>query len=292
MPTARWPTYVALSVLWGLVLVATRGVVAGRGWALAAVLCAIVLAAATVTVSHLTAEAGPLTGPSRRLLILGAAVAVQDLGVCYALERIGLAQTALVLASLPLFATLTGQLLGADSITGAAAAGLGAGFLGVLLVAMFPADGGSWNFIGGVLAGLVAALAGGFGVRYAALRFPGRAEPTAAGHGMAAVLALPLVVMAGPSGSGSPWAYLWLVLLAVALGAADILTARHFPVPRRALRMTRVKHCGLVVAVLVGVCLQHESLSTGQVLGLVLLMIAATLVLEVLPEDASARWLR
>ncbi|MGC3993425.1 MAG: hypothetical protein QM779_04745 [Propionicimonas sp.] len=292
MPTARWPTYVALTVLWGLSLVAVRGVVGGRGWAFGAVLCALVIAAVKVVVSHLTGEARPLAGSPRRLLILGAAVVIQDLGVCYALDRIGLAQTAVVLAAVPLFATLTGQMLGADRITEAAATGLGTGFVGVLLVAIFPADGGSWNFIGGVLAGLVAALTGGFSIRYAALRFPGRAEPMAAAHGMAAVVALPLVILSGSSGSGSAWSFLWLVLLAVALGAAGVLTAQHFPVPRRALRMTRVKNGGLVVAVLVGVCLQHETLSMGQVLGLVLLMIGATLVLELVPEDASARWLR
>lgn len=290
MPQGRWPAHVGLSLLCGLTFILAHDIVSGFGWAPAAALGSVAVAVALAVVARLSGRRLSMPTHAGRLVILGAAVTVQNLGVCLALDRLGLALTAIGLGAIPLFATLIGQVWGMDRITGVAAAGLAVGFVGLLLVVVFPSEGDSWAFISGMLACLLAALAAAFAARYAAVRFPGRPEAPISAHLMAALVALPLALTFGRMGSGSAWNYVALILFTVLVALGGPVLDVRLPAEGQATRSNRVKTAGVVVAALAGVLLYGDRLSVGEAFGALLLVAGAALVLDLLPRGASARW--
>jgi drug/metabolite transporter (DMT)-like permease len=130
--------------------------------------------------------------PSR--VLLGAGLAVHLIGLAVAVDRLGTALAAVAVGTLPLFMTVIGQMWGLERITGRLVGGLATGFVGIMLVLLFPAGGISWDFIVGMFAGLLSALAGALTSRYAVARISGcgRAELLSAAHpaGLSAALAV------------------------------------------------------------------------------------------------------
>jgi drug/metabolite transporter (DMT)-like permease len=290
MPQGSWPAHVGLSLLWGLIFLLVHDVVAGFGWAPAAALGSLAVAIATAAAARLSGRQLRMPERAGQLVLLGVAVTVQNLGVCLALDRLGLALTAIGLGAMPLFATLIGQVWGMDRITGTAAIGLAVGFVGLLLVVVFPVEGDSWAFISGILACLLAALAAAFATRYASVRLVGRPEALIGAHLIAAVAALPFALLLGTMGSRPAWGYVALVLLAVVLALAGPVLDVRLPAAGHAKRASRLKAAGVVVAALAGVALYGDPLSPGQVFGGLLLLGGAVLVLDLVPRRASVRW--
>lgn len=288
MQQRSWPAPVGLAVLWGLSFLFLRGMVAGVGWALGALLISLVVAAAMAVVSYRGTGRLGLGGSPTQILVLGAAITAQNVGLCVALDQGGVALTAIVLGSVPLFATLTGQVWGIDRITAVGALGLGVGFLGLLLVVAFPAQGDTWAFIAGILAALIGSLAAAFGTRYASVRLGGRPQALASSSFLAALLTVPLVLIVGlrPGNVGT-----YLTLLLVGMVAA--LVGPLFGVrssdgaPEQA---SVVKAGGTVVAMLAGVVVAGERLAGVQLLGMVLMIVGTLFVLDVLPTRLRVPW--
>ena len=289
MPNRSWPAHAALSVLWGLAITLVCGVVLGFGWAAAATLTS--LSAAVAITASVRLDGRRLARPThiRQMVILAGAVAVQNVGLCFALAHVGIALSAIVLGSMPLFATLFGQIWGVERITAAAAGGLATGFTGLLLVVVFPVQGDSWAFLTGIFAALLSAVAGGFAIRYGTLRLAGEPGVAVGSHVIAGLATLPLVFVFGGPRGGSVWAYLALAALVVVIGLASPVLDLHMPRSGQGARAGMVKTLGLVVAAIVGVLFLGEQVDFGQVVGMLLLVLGAALVLELLPSRWSLR---
>jgi drug/metabolite transporter (DMT)-like permease len=290
MSKGSWPLFAALSLLWALSFVLARAVVAGFGWAPAAALCSVGVAVATAVAAKLGGRRLSLPRNLGDLAVLGVAVAVQNLGLCLAVDRLGLALTAIMLGSMPLFSTLIGQVWGTDRITGLAASGLVVGFTGLFLVVLFPAEGDSWAFISGVLACLVGALAGAFATRWSTRRLSGRPEALIGGHLSAGIILLPVAVVVGtPAGAVTAWGYAGLVLFAVIIALVGPVLDVRLPEEGRVERSGRIKTVGMVAAMLAGVLAFGETLTPGQVVGLLLVLGGAALVLGLVPRAIPLR---
>jgi drug/metabolite transporter (DMT)-like permease len=291
MPQRNWTAHAVLSVAWGLSFVFGFGAVSSFGWAPAAVLSSAVLAGAIALAARLGGRRLNVRPGLRRAVVLGAWLAVQNLGLSLALSQLGLALTAIVLGTVPLFTTVIGQMWGIERITPAGALGLVVGFVGLLFVVVFPAHGDGWDFIAGTLACLLSAVAAAGATRYTAQRLPGRAGPVAAAHLLAAGIALPVALLSGGAWPGSPLGFGALAGLAVVVTLAG---------PTLYLRIAEtgatvnsaVKTAGMVLATLVGVVFFAESLSFGQVIGMLLVLLGAALVLDLVPTQSFARWSR
>ncbi|CAL8978481.1 hypothetical protein PROP_02486 [Propionicimonas sp. T2.31MG-18] len=289
MPPRNWPRFAGLAALWGASMVALWIAVGGLGWALAAVLQCLVVAATVALASRGAGARVRLGGPAVPVLVTALALAVQSAGLAVALGRLGVAPAVLVLSAMPLFAALTGQVWGIDRITGVTAAGLGVGFLGLLFVVAFPADGDSWAFITGVLCGLASALAAAFVSRYGPRRLgadPGRAVTA---NLLAAAVLSPWLVVAGIGMPGlGEVAALGLIALA-AVGIAPILIVP--PRDAAAARFTSgVKLTGMVLALGVGLVALGDRLTALQVVGAVLVLCGTLLVSALLPPRLLRRW--
>lgn len=287
MPHRRWPALVGLSLLWGLYFILANQIVAAFGWAPAAVLGSLGVALATAVASRIAGRR--LTAPTKwgRLAVIGAAVTVQNVGMCLALDRLGVALTAIVMGAMPLFACLIGQVWGIDRITGGAAIGLGVGLVGLLLVVVFPTHGDSWAFISGTLACLLAALAAAFAGRYASERIPERTEGLIAAHLIAALAALPLAIAFGQPPGAPVQGWLALAGFALMVGLAGPVLDVRLPEADLEDRANQVKTGGVLAAALIGTLLLGESLNFGQVLGMLLILAGSAIVLGLLQWPAS-----
>ncbi len=291
MQRRSWPAALGLAALWGLSFLFLRELVDGFGWALAALLVCLVVALGVGVVEWSRAGRWTLGGSPDRVLVLALSICVQNVGLCLALDRLGVALAAIVLGATPLFATLTGQVWGVDRITGRAAIGLMVGLVGLVMVVVFPVHGDSWAFIAGMLAGLIGALAAAFSTRYSMLRLGGRPAASANANLAATVFTVPVVLFAGPAGAGSWGAYLTLALVGIIAAVIGPL----FGVRRedgRPGRESVVKTVGVVIAAVIGMVVRGEQLSFAQFMGLLLMMAGTVLVLELVPNRVLARWRR
>ena len=288
MPTRSWPVHAGLSLLWGLSTTLVVGVVLGFGWAAAAALTSFSAAVAIAASVRLGGRRLERPARAQQMVILAGAIAVQNLGLCFAIAHVGIALTAVVLGSMPLFATLFGQVWGVDRITVAAAAGLATGFIGLLIVVVFPPEGDSWASLAGIFAALVSAIAAGFAIRYSTLLLRGRPGVAVGAHLIAGAALLPLALLTGGR-PGSVWGYLALLALVVVATAVAPVLELHMPDAGQGAHAGMVKTLGLVVAALAGVLFLGERLDLGQVVGMVLLLVGAALVLELLPTRSRLR---
>lgn len=286
MSQRNWPAYAGLALLWGLTLTLMRAVVSSVGWGpgVPATSFVVAVAIALFAVGRGRQLDWRLRWP--RILLLGAAVAVQNVGIAVAIDHAGIALTAVVLGAVPLFGSLFGQVWGLDRITLPVAAGLVTGFGGLLAVVGFPADGSSWGFISGMLAGLLAAIAAAFCLRYveASRKLTGRVEAASGSYFVAGVLTVPLAFgFPGPGGAG---VVAWLLVAVLGILVAGAGYALDFVMADRtdADSVAGAKALGVVIAVLIGVLLLGEALSVGQWLGVGLLLVGGALVLGLFPS--------
>lgn len=283
--------YVSLSLLWGVAFLLIRDVVGGFGWAATVSLSSLLIGA---TIAILARQQFRVPANWRRLLVLSGGVAVQLIGLALAVERLGTALAAVVVGTVPLFATLVGQVLGLERITGIGAGGLVLGFVGILLVVTFPGEDASWAFIGGVLSGLLSAIGAAFTTAYAAtrLRWENRPSLIASAFLVVGVLTLPLAwAFPGSGGTGmSGWA--GLLLLGVGLGGIGYSLELQLHQRAGSERVASARSMATVLAVLIGIVFLRESLSSGQLIGMLLLITGCTLVLGLVPRWFPADWRR
>lgn len=288
MERRSWPIAVGLSALWGLSFLFLRGLVDAFGWPLASLLVCLCVAVSVGVVARFRNRRWSLGGPPGQLLVLAVSIAVQNGGLCLALDRLGVSVAAMLLGATPLFATVLGQLWGIDRLTERSTIGLVAGFVGLVLVVVFPLQGDSWASITGMLAGLIAALAAAFTGRYSAVQLGSRPAASATANLLAAVLTVPAVLMVSSSGHASFGPYLTLVLLGVIAAAVGPLFGVRSEDGRPA-RESLVKTAGMVLAAVIGVVALGEQLSAAQAIGLVFMVAGTALMLELVPAWVLAR---
>ncbi len=275
------PAYVGLTVLWGLSFVLVSAVVGGFGWAPAVSLSCLLIGATVAVLAVLKGATLRYRLRWKRLLLMGAGIAVQLIGLTIAVAHLGTALAAAAVGTVPLFAAVIGQMWGLERITGTAAAGLVTGFVGIVVVLLFPAGGVSWDFIIGMFAGLLSAIAGATSSRYAVARLSasGPAELVSATFLVAGVLTAPLaLVFRGP---GNPELLHWagLVLLGVVLGGVGYTMELGLRESFGAPFASSARSGATIVAVFLGIVFLRESISFGQFVGILLLLGGCLLVL-------------
>lgn len=290
MPQRSWPMQAGFAALWGATLLGVRMAVVGFGWAPATVLTMLVVAATIAAATRLAGARPRLGGPAVPLLLLSVGLAAENAGLCLAFDQLGIAPAVLVLAAMPLFATLIGQVWGIDRITGRAAVGLAVGFVGLLLVVAFPAAGDTWAFISGVLSALLSALAAGFVSRYATLRVAERPETAISAHLLAALLCAPLLFFFPGGGDGGPAGYAALLLVALGVVMLGPMFGVRPPGMPEVRLLGPLKLVGMVFLVIFGVILAGDRLSAGQAVGGLLIVVGTLLVTGLVPRPLFRRW--
>jgi drug/metabolite transporter (DMT)-like permease len=188
----------------------------------------------------------------------------------------------------PLFAAVVGQMWGLERITGTAAAGLVAGFIGIVIVLLFPAGGVSWDFIVGMFAGLLSAIAGAMSWRYSLARLSssGRAEVVSAGFLVAGLLTAPLALLFPGPGNPDLLHWLGLLLLGVVFGGFGFTMELGLRASYGGAFAASARSGATIVAVFLGIVFLRESLSFGQVVG-VLVLIGGCLLVQGMVRSRS-----
>ncbi len=289
MPNRCSPTYVGLTVLWGLSFILVRAVVDGFGWATAVSLSCILIGATVAVLAVLKGATLRYRLRWKRLVLLGMGIAVQLIGLSISVAHLGTALAAAAVGTVPLFSAVIGQMWGLERITGTAAAGLVTGFIGMVVVLLCPAGGISWDFIVGMFAGLVSAIAGALSSRYAVARLSssGPAELVSAAFLVAGVLTAPLALMIPGQGGTDPLHWLGLLLLGVVLGGVGFTMELGLRESSGAPFATSARSGATMVAVFLGIVFLRESISFGQLVGILLLIAGCLLVLGLVPSRSA-----
>ncbi|HEY3407241.1 MAG TPA: DMT family transporter [Propionicimonas sp.] len=288
------PAYVGLTVLWGISFLLVSAVVGGFGWASAVSLSCLLIGATVAVLAVLKGATLRYRLPWKRLLLLGAGIAVQLIGLTIAIAHLGTALAAVAVGTVPLFAAVIGQMWGLERITGTAAAGLVTGFVGIVLVVLFPAGGISWDFITGMFAGLMSAIAGAMSSRYAVARLSasGPAELVSSTFLVAGVLTAPLALLFPGPGNVDLLHWAGLVLLGVVLGGVGYTMELGLRESVGAPFASSARSGATIVAVFLGIVFLRESISFGQFTGVLLLLGGCLLVLGIVgarPQAARRR---
>jgi drug/metabolite transporter (DMT)-like permease len=286
------PAYVGLTVLWGLSFVLVSAVVDGFGWAPAVSLSCLLIGATVAVLAVLKGATLQYRLRWKRLLLMGVGIAVQLIGLTIAISHLGTALAAAAVGTVPLFTAVIGQMWGLERITGTAAAGLVTGFVGIVVVVLFPAGGISWDFIIGMFAGLLSAIAGAMSSRYAVARLSasGPAELVSATFLVAGVLTAPLALLFPGPGDADPLHWAGLILLGVVLGGVGYTMELGLRESVGAPFASSARSGATIVAVFIGIVFLRESISFGQFAGVLLLLGGCLLVLGVIgSRSKSAR---
>ncbi|MGV8907524.1 MAG: DMT family transporter [Propionicimonas sp.] len=277
--------YVGLTLLWGVSFIMVEAVVSGFGWAPAVTLSCLLTGVTIAVLAILTGSRLVFRLRWRRMVLLGAGLAVQLIGLAVAVDRLGTALAAAAVGTVPLFMTVIGQMWGLERITGRVAGGLVTGFVGIMLVLLFPSGGISWDFIVGMFAGLLSAIAGALTSRYAVARISGcgRAELMSAAFLIAGILTAPLALVFPGPGHAGLLDWLCLLLLGVVLGGVGYTLERGLREGAGPQFATSAQSGATIVAVLLGIAVLREALSAGQVIGVLLLIGGCVLVIGLSP---------
>ena len=278
--------YVGLTLLWGVSFLLVKAVVGGFGWAATVALSSLLIGSTVAVLAVLTGSRLDFRLRWRRVLLLGAGLAVHLIGLSVAVDRLGTAVAAAAVGTAPLFSAVIGQMWGQDRITGRAAAGLVTGFLGIVLVLLFPAGGISWDFIVGMFAGLLSAIAGAMSSRYAVARLSGTgpAELVSAAFISAAILTSPLPLLFPGSGGAGLLEWAGLLILGVVLGGFGYSIELGLRESAGAPFASSARSGATIVAVICGVVFLREALSAGQLIGVLMLLVGCLLVLGLVPS--------
>ncbi|HEY3337877.1 MAG TPA: DMT family transporter [Propionicimonas sp.] len=283
------PAYVGLTLLWGFSFVLVRAVVDGFGWATAVSLSCLLIGATVAVLAVLKGASLRYRLRWRRLVLLGTGIAVQFIGLSISVAHLGTALAAAAVGTVPLFSAVIGQMWGLERITGTAAAGLVTGFIGIVVVVLFPAGGISWDFIVGMFAGLVSAIAGAMSSRYAAARLSssGPAELVSASFLVAGVLTAPLALLLPGPGDADLLHWIGLLLLGVLLGGVGYTMELGLRESSGAPFATSARSGATMVAVFLGIIFLRESISFGQLVGVLMLIGGCLLVLGLVPSRSA-----
>lgn len=261
--------YVALALIWGASFVLLLRVVAAFGWIGATTFRAFIASALLLVLARLSKKV--LQFPSAKpLLIVGATtVAGQLVGLSFSTPRIGTAMAAIIVATIPLFSMVIGQMWGIEHITTLGKVGLLLGFVGIVLLVGFPAVPFTPMFWLGVTASLLSAISAAIGSNYARrhLQHVGSWEQTIGAFFFGGLLSLPLIVVVPVTRTPTFSDVLWLIALAGLCSSLTYVLYFRLVAELGATVAISVEFLVTVVAVFIGAVFLGESLTAVQVMG-------------------------
>ena len=278
--------YLFLALAWGFSFLFVRIVSQAFGWVGAVSLRALVAMAAVWLMAKATRR--PLnfnTGWWPFAVVGATAVAGQLLGISFAIPRIGTAMAAIIVATIPLFAMVIGQVWGLEKISLRGLIGLLLGFGGIILLVGFPAVTINGEFLLGSASCLLGCISAAYGSNYAShrLKATGSWEVTIGSFFFGGILSLPLLYFVPVPGVPMPIDYLTLVFLGCVMSGMTYVRFYRLIIAIGATRAISVEFIVTIVAALVGVAFLGEELSLIQSLGAAIILLGCALVLGLIP---------
>jgi drug/metabolite transporter (DMT)-like permease len=283
---AQLLVYALLALIWGTSFILLLQVVNAFGWAGAVAfrsfaVAAIVAGAAAVTRRHLR-----FAGHWRPLTVVGATtVAGQLVGLSIATPLIGTQMAAILVATIPLFSLLFGQVMRVEHVTRTARIGLVMGFGGIVLLVGFPSVPFTAAFAFGVVCSLASAASAAFGSNWARARLGGVGawEQTTGAFVAGGLLTLPLLVVVPVPGPIVPVDLVFLVALAGIHSALAYTLYFRLVQGVGATIAISVEFVVPLVAVVIGWLLLGERLTMPQLAGGTAIITGCLLVAGLLP---------
>lgn len=285
-------SYLFLALAWGLSLLVLLRVVHAFGWVGAVTFRAFIASIALLVLAIISKRKLQFNAGIKPFIILGATtVAGQLIGLSMATPRIGAAMTAIMTATIPLFAMLMSHYWQLERINPQRFVGLLLGFIGIIILVGFPAVPVTDTFILGCLLALLSTISAAFGSTYASkyLKDTGSWETTIGAFFFGGVLTLPLLLIS-PVPTSPDWLdYLCLCILGIVMSALTYMTYFKLITRIGPTKTVSVEFAVTLVGVFSGTILLGESISLLQIVGGLIIMSGCALVLGLTPWNKTPK---
>lgn len=279
--------YAFLALTWGLSFLVQLQAVLAFGWIGAVTFRAFIAGLTLLLAAGLLRKRLYFSAGWRPYAVVGATtVAIQLVGLSYAMPLIGTAMAAITVATIPMFSMVISQAWGVERITPQRLAGLLLGAAGIVMLVGFPAEPMTLSFLGGCAAALVACFSAAYGSNYAHRRLNGvnPLEVTLGSFLFGGLLTLPLLFVVPVPGVPAAIDYLYLFISGSVMSALTYFLFFGLIARIGATRAISVEFVVTAVAVIVGALLLGEQLSAVQIAGGGLIIAGCVTVLGLLPR--------
>ena len=291
MKPAELAAYLFLAVAWGFSFLLVLHVVEAFGWVGAVTLRCFIASAALLVMARISKRRLDFSAGWRSFTAVGATtVAGQLIGLCYGTPIIGTAMAAILVASIPLFSMLIGQLWGLEKISLQSLLGMILGFSGIVVLVGFPAVPITSRFLAGCLAVILGCICAAFGSNYANrhLKGTGAWEITIGSFLAGGILTLPLLLIVPVPGQPSLFDIAYLVGLALFMSSLTYVIYFRLVSQIGATKAISVEYVVTVIAVIIGASVLDEPISAMQLFGTVIILSGCALVLGLYPKRKDA----
>ena len=283
--------FALLAILWGASFLMVLRVVDGFGWIGAVSIRSLVASSLLFLIAKVKRRKLDFSIGIFPFAVLGVTmVAMQLIGLSFAVPRIGTAMTAILVGAIPLFSSVIGRLMRIEEMGVAGFVGLIIGFLGIVLLVGFPEGEVTGRFILGIIVCTVGCIAAAFASNYSKMRMSsvGSWEQVIGAFFFGGVFTAPLLLFV--PFHRSPLAADWLNIVVLAALCSSLCYVIYFKLVAKmgATRAISVEFLVTVVAVLIGALYLHEAISWIQLLGGALVIVGCTLILSLFTRKSSS----
>lgn len=292
MKPAQFAAYMFLAVAWGLSFLLVLQAVAAFGWIGAVTLRCFIASFTLLLVARISRRKLDFSAGWKAFAVVGATtVAGQLVGLSYATPIIGTAMAAILVASIPLFSMLIGQLWGLEKISAPSLIGMIFGLSGIVILVGFPAVPMTATFAMGCAACLLGCICAAFGSNYASrnLKGAGSWEITIGSFLAGGLITLPLLIAVPVPTTPSLVDFAYLFGLAIIMSALTYITYFRLVSLIGATKTISVEFVVTIIAVLVGAVVLDEPLTAIQLFGAAIIVAGCSLVLGLYPKSATTR---
>ena len=283
--------FALLAILWGASFLMVLRVVDGFGWIGAVSIRSLVASSLLLLIAKVKRRKLDFSIGIFPFALLGVTmVAMQLIGLSFAVPRIGTAMTAILVGAIPLFSSVIGRLMRIEEMGVAGFVGLIIGFLGIVLLVGFPEGEVTGRFILGIIVCTVGCVAAAFASNYSKLRMSsvGSWEQVIGAFFFGGVFTAPLLLFV--PFNRSPLATDWLNIVVLAALCSSLCYVIYFKLVARlgATKAISVEFLVTVIAVLIGALYLHEAITWIQLLGGALVIVGCTLILSLFTRKSSS----
>jgi drug/metabolite transporter (DMT)-like permease len=286
--------FVTVAILWGASLLLVLRVVDAFDWAGTVSVRALIASFSLYLLAKLSKRRLDFSIGALPFIISGATtVALQLIGLSFAVTRIGTAMTAILVGAIPLYSAVIGRLLHIEELTRIGYFGLALGFLGIVLLVGFPQGSTSKEYLVGILVAIIGCISAAFGSNYSKMKMTsvGAWEQVIGAFFFGGLLTAPLLIFV--PFQRTPTGLDWFNVIALAVVCSSLCYVIYFKLVAEigATRAISVEFLVTVVAVLIGALYLHESISLIQVLGGTLVIVGCILILALfgIGKSSSSR---
>jgi len=273
-----------LALLWGGSFLLVLRVVAAFDWVGAVSIRALIASLSLYLLAKISGRKLDFSVGVIPFLISGVTtVAVQLIGLSFAIPRIGTAMTAILVGAIPLYSAIIGRSLRIEKLTRRGYFGLVLGFLGIILLVGFPKGSTSKEYLVGIIVAIIGCISAAFGSNFSRMRMTsvGAWEQVIGAFFFGGLLTLPLLFFV--PFNRTPSAGDWFNIVGLAVACSSLCYVIYFKLVAQigATRAISVEFLVTVVAVLIGALYLHENISLVQVIGGALVITGCTFILAI-----------